>query len=150
MRNTASAAARTRGESTRLLHSHDLVAQAEAHQLPTFRLRFSGRGEVAVTEGEHHCFTRLGGNAHLMAARAEALGRLDGAAQREGQSHLYAQRLALADHERLGESLLAQGGDERLRLARARDLLDEDGVEGGAGLLPEAHGRMAGLGQLAL
>ncbi len=40
MRKTASAAARTKGESTRLLHSHDLVAQAEAHQLLTFRLRF--------------------------------------------------------------------------------------------------------------
>src|SRR5262249_6588712 len=150
MRNTASAAATTRGESTRLLHSHDLVGQAEAHQLLTLRLRFSGRGEAAVTEGEPHRFTGLGSNAYLMAARAQAFGRLHGAAQRERQPHLHAQRLALADHERLGESLLAQRGDERLRLARAGDLLDEHGVEGSTGLLAEAHRRVTGLVQLAL
>src|SRR5262245_38986533 len=150
MRKTASAAARTRGESTRLLHSHDLVDQAEAYQLLTFRLRLPRRGEIPVAQGEHYRLARLGGDAHLVTARPQPLGRLYGAAQREGQSHLHAQRLTLADHERLGESLLAQRGHERLRLARARYFLDEHGVEGGTGLLAEAHRRVAGLVQLAL
>src|SRR5262245_44655886 len=125
MRKTASAAARTRGESTRLLHSHDLVAQAETHQLLTFCLCFSGRGEVAVAQREHDRLARLGGDAHLVAGRTKLLGRLHGAAQRERQADLHAQGLALPDHERLGKSLLAERGDESLGLTRRRNLLDQ-------------------------
>ena len=64
----------------RLLHAHDLVPQAETYQLLTLRLGFLGRGEVAVTDGERHRLARLDGDAHLVAARAQALGRLHGAA----------------------------------------------------------------------
>src|SRR4030095_1299481 len=91
------AAARTRGESTRvLLHAHDLVAQAETYQLLTLRLRFLLRGEVAVPDGEPHRLARLHGDAHRVPARPQPLRRLHGAAQRERQTHLDAQRLALA------------------------------------------------------
>src|SRR5438309_1816996 len=59
-------------------------------------------------------------------------------------------RLSLADHEGAAESLLAQGGDQRLGVARARDLLDQHGVERRAGLLAKTHGLIAGLVQLPL
>src|SRR5437879_1204503 len=52
-----------------------------------------------------------------MTARAQPLGRLPSTAQRKGQSHLHAQPLALADHECLGESLLAPRRDDCLRAA---------------------------------
>src|SRR4029434_8211050 len=88
------AAARTRGESTRvLLHAHDLVAQAETYQLLTLRLRFLLRGEVAVPDGERPRLARLHGDAHRVTARPQPLRRLHGAAQRERQTHLDAQRL---------------------------------------------------------
>src|SRR5262249_30312875 len=132
------------------LHAHDLVAQAETYQLSTRRLRFPLRGEIAVPDGERHRLARLDGDAHRVTARAQPLRHLYGAAQRERQTDLDAQRLALADHERAPESLLAQGGDQRLGVARARDLLDQHGVERRAGLLAEAHGLVAGLVELAL
>src|SRR5262249_15249526 len=150
-RNTAMPAARRRGESMRvLLHAHDLVGQAETYQLLTLRLRFPLRGEVAVPDGERHRLTRLDGDTHRVTARAQPLRRLHGAAQGERQTDLDAQRLSLADHERAAESLLAQGGDQGLGVARARDLLDQHGVERGAGLLAEAHGLVAGLVELPL
>src|SRR5262245_24700669 len=150
-RNTAMPAARRRGESMRvLLHAHDLVGQAEMYQLLTLRLRFPLRGEVAVPDGERHRLTRLDGDAHRVTARAQPLRRLHGAAQRERQTDLDARRLALADHERAAESLLAQGADQGLGVARARDLLDQHGVECRAGLLAEAHGLVAGLVELPL
>src|SRR4029450_1829787 len=140
-RNTAMAAARRRGESMRvLLHAHDLVAQAETYQLLTLRLRFPLRGEVAVPDGERHRLARLDGDAYRVTTRAQPLRRLHGAAQRERQTDLDAQRLALADHERAPESLLAQGGDQGLGVARSRDLLDQHSAERRAGLPAEAHG----------
>src|SRR5512145_1065491 len=144
MSNTARAAARRRGESmSDLLHAHDLVPQAETYQLLTLRLRFLKRGEVAVTDGEGHRLARLDGNPHLVTARAQALGRLHGAAQRERETHLHAQRLALADHERAAEALVAQGDDQRLGVAHARNLLDQHGVERGARLLAKPYGLIA-------
>src|SRR5262245_2955560 len=150
-RNTAMPAARRRRESMRvLLHAHDLVGQAETYQLLTLRLRFPLRGEVAVPDGERHRLTRLDGDAHRATARAQPLRRLHGAAQRERQTDLDGQWLALADHERAPESLLAQGGDQRLGVAPARDLLDQNGVQRRAGLLAEAQGLIAGLVELPL
>src|SRR5262245_15663293 len=150
-RNTAMAAARTRGESTRVLfHAHDLVAQAETYQLLTLRLRFLLRGEVTVPDGERHRLARLDRDAHRVTARAQLLRRLHGAAQREQQTNLDAQRPALAEHERAPESLLAQCGDQGLGGARVRDLLDQHGVERRAGLLAKAHGLVARLVELPL
>src|SRR3989442_997839 len=85
-----------------------------------------------------------------MAGGAEPLGHLHRPPERQRRADPDRQRLRLAEHRHVIESLVTQARNERLRLARRRDPLDQDRVDRGIGLLAEARGLVAGLVQLAL
>ena len=92
-------------------------------------------------------FARLGGDADLVALRAQPLGQLDGASQHHGLADPHAGTRSLTDHRGVREALLAQRPGERLGVS---DPFDEHRIERGARLLAETDGLMAGLTQLPL
>src|SRR3989442_1505647 len=133
-----------------LLHPDDLTGQAEAPELLALCLGLFGGREVTVTDHERDGLARLGRHPHLLTGGAEPLGYLHRPPERQRRADSDRQRLVLVEHRHVVEPLVAQARNERLRLARRRDLLDEDRVDRGIGLLAEARGLVAGLIQLAL
>src|SRR3989442_1572166 len=133
-----------------LLHPDYLTGQAEAPELLALCLGLFGGREVTVTDHERDGLARLGRHPHLLTGGAEPLGYLHRPPERQRRADSDRQRLVLVEHRHVVEPLVAQARNERLRLARRRDLLDEDRVDRGIGLLAEARGLVAGLIQLAL
>src|SRR2546425_10832736 len=118
-----SAAPSGEGENaTDLLDPNHLVHQAELGQDPALALGILTVEEAPVADHVLHGVSRLGGDANDVALGAQALRKGDREPERNGVADPHRERLALADHHRTGEALLAERGDEGLGVPGGREV----------------------------